>query len=468
MTENTQHEFPLEEESAPDAQEEIPAESEVTADTITVETLYGDDAQVAALAERVMMVAPWAHYKLSGEWQQMTKKEVSLVIRRCMALGVDPLNDKEVHIWRGKHGVNFQLAYTLMAQWVRNMKGGHTEPRFTDLRPDEKDLHGLSENDQATRASLVMLSDIPNIIALSQAGFSPEEARAHLTVTDLGTVRAEDWASPYFAPSGRSKGRPVFCAANAERPAVARGFRRDGPPAAGGPHQPRSRARPDTHAAGRPNRPGSRQDAGEGPPGSPRRSRRPDRNLGPMRPASGFVTGPRQPCNTTRPWTSAPTRPRMTLHAALSVRPRTVLRPGHVRRPQAFGIVAGVQQLTVHGGGHYAVPGPVAIVQTEMQVIERRIARIVNVAQHLALGCPLPLVDRDLVRTLQVAVEGLIFERLDSLIQCVAIAKDCGDLGREYSKHGFLRAVRGMENTHIVALACSRLPVAVLPFNIPD
>jgi hypothetical protein len=152
-----------------------------------------------------MMVAPWVHYKLNGQWQQTTKKEVSLVIRRCMALGVDPLNDKEVHIWRGKHGVNFQLAYTLMAQWVRNMKGGHTEPRFTDLTPAEKELHGLAENDQATRASLVMLSDIHNIIALTQAGFSPEEARAHFTVTGLGTVRAKDWASPYFAPNGRSK-----------------------------------------------------------------------------------------------------------------------------------------------------------------------------------------------------------------------------------------------------------------------
>jgi hypothetical protein len=41
-----------------------------------------------------MMVAPWVHYRLSGQWDQMTKKEVSLVIRRCMALGIDPLNDR--------------------------------------------------------------------------------------------------------------------------------------------------------------------------------------------------------------------------------------------------------------------------------------------------------------------------------------------------------------------------------------
>jgi hypothetical protein len=46
---------------------------------------------------------------------------------------------------------------------------------------------------------------LPNIVALTEAGFSPEEAREHFTVTGLGTVKAEDWASPYFAPKGRSK-----------------------------------------------------------------------------------------------------------------------------------------------------------------------------------------------------------------------------------------------------------------------
>jgi hypothetical protein len=50
-----------------------------------------------------------------------------------------------------------------------------------------------------------MLSDIPHVIALSEAGFSPEEAREHFTVTGLGTVKAEDWASPWFARKGRSK-----------------------------------------------------------------------------------------------------------------------------------------------------------------------------------------------------------------------------------------------------------------------
>jgi hypothetical protein len=93
-----------------------------------------------------------------------------------------------------------------MAQWVRNMKGGHTEPRFTDLTPAEKEVHGLADNDRATRATLIMLSDIPNIIALTQAGFSPEKAREHFTVTGLGTVKGEDWASPYFAPTAAARG----------------------------------------------------------------------------------------------------------------------------------------------------------------------------------------------------------------------------------------------------------------------
>jgi len=62
------------------------------ASAITIETIYGDDPQVAALAERVMMAAPWVHYTLRGEWHTMNQAEVSPVIRRRMALGVDLLN----------------------------------------------------------------------------------------------------------------------------------------------------------------------------------------------------------------------------------------------------------------------------------------------------------------------------------------------------------------------------------------
>jgi hypothetical protein len=120
-------------ESAASPPESAVSGPESGASVITIENLYGDDAQVA-----------------------------SLVIRRCMALGVDPLNDKEVHIWRGKHGVNFQLAYTLMTQWVRNTKGGHTEPRYADLTPEEKQLRGLAPNDQATRVSLRRRRKLPS------------------------------------------------------------------------------------------------------------------------------------------------------------------------------------------------------------------------------------------------------------------------------------------------------------------
>ncbi|MGD2146501.1 MAG: hypothetical protein PVH41_07410 [Anaerolineae bacterium] len=66
--------------------------TESGASAITIETICGDDAQVAALAERVMMAAPWVHYTLRGEYHTMTKAEVSPVIRRRMALGVDLLN----------------------------------------------------------------------------------------------------------------------------------------------------------------------------------------------------------------------------------------------------------------------------------------------------------------------------------------------------------------------------------------
>ena len=53
--------------------------------------------------------------------------------------------------------------------------------------------------------SAVILSDIPNIVALTEAGFSPEEARVHFTPTGLVTAAAEEWARPCFAPTGRGK-----------------------------------------------------------------------------------------------------------------------------------------------------------------------------------------------------------------------------------------------------------------------
>ncbi|MEA3375050.1 MAG: hypothetical protein U9R72_02460, partial [Chloroflexota bacterium] len=110
-----------------------------------------------------------------------------------------------VQIWRDRHGVQFQLAYTLMAGWVRTMKGDHTEPRYIRLTAEERELEGLKPDDKATWCTFVMLSDIPNITALVEAGFEPAEARSHFTVRGLGTVSADDWNGRYFAPNGRSK-----------------------------------------------------------------------------------------------------------------------------------------------------------------------------------------------------------------------------------------------------------------------
>lgn len=207
--------------------------------TITVSNLYGDDAQVAAMAERVMMVAPWVHYKINGQPKQMTKKEVSLAIRRCMALGVDPLNPHEIQIWRDKKGMHAWLAYTLMTQWIRNMHGGHTAPRYRPLSAEEKEFRGLASNDHAVECTLIMRSDIPNIIDLvKDAGFEPEEARDHFTsaaplpstpttgnTTGLpptaapsnGSWRSARWSIATAATSGSRAGRRSrSCAASVE------------------------------------------------------------------------------------------------------------------------------------------------------------------------------------------------------------------------------------------------------------
>jgi hypothetical protein len=174
-------------------------------EVISVDNLYGDDKQVEALAERVQMVAPWVKYKSNGQWREMSKKEVSLVIRRCMALGVDPLNPHEVQIWRDHHGVHFQLAYTLLTQWMRDVQGGHTEPRYYRLSKEEKEREGVSPNDKAVRCEFVMLSDMEHIAQMMDLGFDPQDARDSFTVKGLGVVDAAEWGGKYFAPNGRSK-----------------------------------------------------------------------------------------------------------------------------------------------------------------------------------------------------------------------------------------------------------------------
>jgi hypothetical protein len=174
-------------------------------EVISVDNLYGDDQQVGALAERVRMVAPWVKYKSNGQWREMSKKEVSLVIRRCMALGVDPLNPHEVQIWRDHHGVHFQLAYTLLTQWMRDVQGGHTEPRYYRLSKEEKEREGISPNDKAVHCEFVMLSDMEHIAQMMDLGFDPQDARDSFTVKGLGVVDAAEWSGKYFAPNGRSK-----------------------------------------------------------------------------------------------------------------------------------------------------------------------------------------------------------------------------------------------------------------------
>lgn len=168
----------------------------------TATSLYGDKQALIELFDAVRKVAPWANSKQ----YPMSDNEIALAVRRAVAMGLDPLNQHEVQIWKDKRGsVNFQPAYTLVTEWVKHFKGEHTEPRYHRLDEDELKHEGLAKDDVAYRCTFMMKSDIPNLRTLIDAGFAPAEAREMLEVSGLGVATSFEYNGEYFAPAARSR-----------------------------------------------------------------------------------------------------------------------------------------------------------------------------------------------------------------------------------------------------------------------
>lgn len=164
--------------------------------------LYGDDEQVADMARAVKKVAPWANDPKAP----MNDHEIGLAVRRSLAMGLDPLNSHEVQIWKDKRGnVNFQIAYTLLTEWVRRFRGEHTDPNYHRLSDEELIEEGLNPNDVAYRVSFLMNEDIDRLYKLIEAGYDPPQARKMLEKHGLGVASAAEWGNKYFAPAARSK-----------------------------------------------------------------------------------------------------------------------------------------------------------------------------------------------------------------------------------------------------------------------
>jgi hypothetical protein len=162
----------------------------------TAVRLYGGNTDIAAFGYAIKKVAPWA--------KDMQNHDIGLIVRRALAIGVDPLNPHEVQIWADKKGrVQFQLSYTLMAEWVRHFYGQHTEPDFQELDDAAKDREGLEHSTMAFRVTFIMHSDLAKLETLLKI-FQPQEARQMVTVKGLGVAFQHELQSSYFAPVGRS------------------------------------------------------------------------------------------------------------------------------------------------------------------------------------------------------------------------------------------------------------------------
>lgn len=162
-----------------------------------------DQDEVQRFAQVVKSCAPWA--------QDLTNAEIGLSVRRALAMGLDPLNPHEVQIWKDNRGnINFQLAYTLVVEWVKRFKGNHTEPRFERLSQEQAEEEGIPSGAVAYRVRFVMTDDLPRMTEFMQTGlYDAREVRAMFEVTGVGVATSQEWANQYFAPNGRSKANKV-------------------------------------------------------------------------------------------------------------------------------------------------------------------------------------------------------------------------------------------------------------------
>ena len=161
--------------------------------------LYKDDEQFRR-GQAVRQLAKWAN----GDYP-MTDSEIALMVIRGDTTGLDVFNAHEVQIYKDKHGIQWMLAYTLVAQWADRCLGGHTQPRYNVLSEEETDLQGIPEGEGAIRCAFMMNKDIDRFIRLVSGGIDQDRAEEMCTRTGIATVKGKDWNNKYFAPNGRSK-----------------------------------------------------------------------------------------------------------------------------------------------------------------------------------------------------------------------------------------------------------------------
>ena len=149
-------------------------------------TGYSEE-KVQQFASLVKRVAPWA--------KDMDNQGIGLAVRRALSMGLDPLNPHEVQIWKDWRGnLNFQLAYTLLAEWIKRKHGDHTEPQYERLTPDQLEDEGLQPDDVAYRVKFIMKSDLPTMRdMLSMQVFDVAEVRAMFEVVGLGVAEAKEY-----------------------------------------------------------------------------------------------------------------------------------------------------------------------------------------------------------------------------------------------------------------------------------
>ena len=162
----------------------------------------GVSPEVLLNAEMVHRFAPYA--------EEMTRDDALFVAIRCDEMGVHPMNDKAIQVYKDSHGIHIDYHYSLIAKYVSQIRGiRHTQPRYTRLTTEQLEEQGLAPTDIAYFASFVPRDAWDDYYNMMDR-MSAQDAYDLFAVRGIGSTSKEKWDGFYFAPNGRSKAWKVY------------------------------------------------------------------------------------------------------------------------------------------------------------------------------------------------------------------------------------------------------------------
>ncbi|MCP4544244.1 MAG: hypothetical protein GY832_44595 [Chloroflexi bacterium] len=151
-------------------------------------------------AEMIYVFAPYAH----NRDHPFTKDDALFTALRCREMGVHPLNQKGIQVYKDKHGVHIDYHYSMVAKWVSQfLKVRHTQPRYIRLGAEQLEYEGLSADSVAYYATFIPFDALDRYYETIDR-MEEKAAYEMFAVKGIGSASKSQFNSSYFSPNGRS------------------------------------------------------------------------------------------------------------------------------------------------------------------------------------------------------------------------------------------------------------------------